>query len=141
MGKPDTSKSDADVPSLDSILMMGKPDGTSDAPKPVILMPTPTSAPAKSMLAELGPGRPIYQTANLVPLEEEWAEAKAPDGRTYYYNKRTKQTSWTKPALGVPSTSEKPKPVAMDSAPVQHLVTHGHIRYVSNLKPQPIRSK
>ncbi|WPG99480.1 Hypothetical protein R9X50_00229500 [Acrodontium crateriforme] len=26
-----------------------------------------------------------------------WAEAKAPDGRTYYYHSVTKQTSWTKP--------------------------------------------
>jgi hypothetical protein len=29
---------------------------------------------------------------------DDWREAKAPDGRTYYYNAVTKDTSWTKPA-------------------------------------------
>lgn len=27
----------------------------------------------------------------------EWSEHKAPDGRTYYYNSVTKQSSWQKP--------------------------------------------
>ena len=27
-----------------------------------------------------------------------WQEARAPDGRTYYYNTQTKETSWSKPA-------------------------------------------
>lgn len=27
----------------------------------------------------------------------EWTEHKAPDGRTYYYNNKTKQSSWEKP--------------------------------------------
>lgn len=27
----------------------------------------------------------------------EWTEHKAPDGRTYYYNNLTKQSSWQKP--------------------------------------------
>ncbi len=26
-----------------------------------------------------------------------WSEHKAPDGRTYYYNSETKQSSWQKP--------------------------------------------
>lgn len=28
---------------------------------------------------------------------EQWTEHKAPDGRTYYYNSVTKQSSWQKP--------------------------------------------
>lgn len=28
---------------------------------------------------------------------EQWTEHKAPDGRTYYYNSITKQSSWQKP--------------------------------------------
>lgn len=28
---------------------------------------------------------------------DAWTEHKAPDGRTYYYNAATKQSSWTKP--------------------------------------------
>jgi len=31
------------------------------------------------------------------PEEGEWLEALAPDGRTYYYNTVTRETSWSKP--------------------------------------------
>ena len=34
----------------------------------------------------------------------EWTEHKAPDGRTYYHNTATKQSSWEKPESGVFST-------------------------------------
>merc|ERR1712050_175410 len=30
--------------------------------------------------------------------EQEWVTHNAPNGRTYYYNNRTKQSSWEKPA-------------------------------------------
>lgn len=30
-------------------------------------------------------------------LKTVWTEHKAPDGRTYYYNNDTKQSSWEKP--------------------------------------------
>lgn len=33
-----------------------------------------------------------------------WTEHKAPDGRTYYYNSQTKESSWEKPdALKTPA--------------------------------------
>lgn len=32
------------------------------------------------------------------PTPSQWLEARAPDGRAYYYNSITKETSWTKPA-------------------------------------------
>jgi hypothetical protein len=32
------------------------------------------------------------------PLPSLWQEARAPDGRIYYYNTQTKATQWTKPA-------------------------------------------
>jgi transcription elongation regulator 1 len=31
------------------------------------------------------------------PAEEVWVENKTPDGRTYYYNARTRESSWVKP--------------------------------------------
>ena len=34
----------------------------------------------------------------LPPTPVQWQEARAPDGRTYYYNAMTKETTWTKPA-------------------------------------------
>jgi len=30
-------------------------------------------------------------------MNSEWTEHKAPDGRIYYYNNLTKQSSWEKP--------------------------------------------
>jgi pre-mRNA-processing factor 40 len=30
-------------------------------------------------------------------LNEQWTEHKSPDGRTYFYNSVTKQSSWDKP--------------------------------------------
>ncbi|KIW36960.1 hypothetical protein, variant 1 [Exophiala oligosperma] len=35
---------------------------------------------------------------NFPPTPAQWQEARAPDGRTYYYNAVTKETTWTKPA-------------------------------------------
>lgn len=32
------------------------------------------------------------------PTEEVWVENKTSDNRTYYYNARTRESSWTKPA-------------------------------------------
>lgn len=36
-------------------------------------------------------------TAAAKPAEEVWVENKTPDSRTYYYNARTRESSWTKP--------------------------------------------
>ena len=33
----------------------------------------------------------------LSPQKSNWTEHKAPDGRTYFYNHVTKQSSWEKP--------------------------------------------
>ncbi|CAH1991886.1 unnamed protein product [Acanthoscelides obtectus] len=53
----------------------------------------PTSAPST-------PG----VTASVTGAASEWSEHKAPDGRTYYYNSVTKQSSWQKPdALKTPA--------------------------------------
>jgi hypothetical protein len=36
--------------------------------------------------------------APVPPAPALWSEARAPDGRVYYYNTQTKVTQWTKPA-------------------------------------------
>uniref|UniRef100_A0A6P7FXM2 Pre-mRNA-processing factor 40 homolog A isoform X2 n=1 Tax=Diabrotica virgifera virgifera TaxID=50390 RepID=A0A6P7FXM2_DIAVI len=45
------------------------------------------------------PGVPGIVPSNIGPITpgSEWTEHKAPDGRTYYYNSVTKQSSWQKP--------------------------------------------
>jgi hypothetical protein len=39
-------------------------------------------------------GAPLSGTK---PAEEVWVENKTSDNRTYYYNARTRESSWTKP--------------------------------------------
>jgi pre-mRNA-processing factor 40 len=42
--------------------------------------------------------RPVAAAlSGLSHLLSDWTEHKAPDGRTYYYNAKTKQSSWEKP--------------------------------------------
>jgi hypothetical protein len=41
----------------------------------------------------------------------DWREATAPDGRKYYYNRRTKETTWKKPENFVEVTGKKKNPL------------------------------
>lgn len=53
----------------------------------------PVGAPTVST----NPVQPDLTQAFGTQLNAEWSEHKAPDGRTYYYNNTTKQSSWDKP--------------------------------------------
>ena len=50
--------------------------------------PSPSPTPTPTRLA----------AAAAPPLLAGWKEAKAPDGRTYYFHTETKETKWTRPA-------------------------------------------
>ncbi|XP_077975212.1 growth arrest-specific protein 7-like [Styela clava] len=41
------------------------------------------------------------------PLPPGWREAKTPDGRTYYYFKKTKETTWVRPAARYSGEKDK----------------------------------
>ncbi|CAL8095974.1 unnamed protein product [Orchesella dallaii] len=64
---------------------IGIPPPTGGMPGAVVPPPVVTSAPPQVTVTTSSSG-----TA-------EWTEHKAPDGRTYYYNNKTKQSSWEKP--------------------------------------------
>ena len=54
------------------------------------------------------------------PLPEGWKEAKAPDGRTYYYHSVTKERQWAHPltgAVGAPAAPPSTNGDAGASAP------------------------
>ncbi|CAH1134769.1 unnamed protein product [Ceutorhynchus assimilis] len=56
------------------------------------IIPPPFSVPPPGFGAAIPPVV-VPQTS----VSSEWTEHKAPDGRTYYYNNTTKQSSWQKP--------------------------------------------
>jgi hypothetical protein len=49
---------------------------------------------------ESTPSRKVEQQVNDVGGEDEWKEAKTPEGKSYYYNRRTRESSWRPPNTG-----------------------------------------
>ncbi|KAJ8916560.1 hypothetical protein NQ315_000204, partial [Exocentrus adspersus] len=73
---------------------------------------TPPLMPQLPQMPGMGPYPPMIPSFSVPPpgfgafgppgvpgvaVGEQWTEHKAPDGRTYYYNSVTKQSSWQKP--------------------------------------------
>lgn len=69
---------------------------------PPVTVPPPMAFPP-NMVPQFSIPPPRFG-APVVPPNTEWTEHKAPDGRPYYYNNITKQSSWEKPeALMTPA--------------------------------------
>ncbi|KAM5173157.1 transcription elongation regulator 1 isoform 1-T1 [Mantella aurantiaca] len=67
-------------------------------PPPGMLFPPgipPVSSPATA--SNPSPNAVHTQAPTLPPNEEIWVENKTPDGKAYFYNARTRESSWTKP--------------------------------------------
>ncbi|CAG9467684.1 unnamed protein product [Pedinophyceae sp. YPF-701] len=62
------------------------------APQPVQQQPQPMQQQQLPPAPTPAAAPPAEQ-----PLPEGWAEAKAPNGKTYYYEKATRKTQWTRP--------------------------------------------
>ncbi|KAI1615986.1 hypothetical protein EDD36DRAFT_120171 [Exophiala viscosa] len=67
----------------------------------------------------------------LPPTPVQWQEARAQDGRTYYYNAMTKETTWTKPA-DLMTPMEK----ALSSQPWKEFSTPDGRKYYYNGEPK-----
>mmetsp|Transcript_49597 Transcript_49597/g.153115 ORF Transcript_49597/g.153115 Transcript_49597/m.153115 type:complete len:569 (+) Transcript_49597:42-1748(+) len=76
-------------------------DVKSVAEKMKTIKRLPSSADAcKAAIASAA--EPVPRQAPVVP-KDEWREAKTPEGHSYYYNLRTQQSTWERPAaLGGP---------------------------------------
>jgi pre-mRNA-processing factor 40 len=76
------------------------------------------------------PGRSVAIAAEmngLPPNPVTWQEAKAPDGRTYFYNTVTRETSWSKPEAMM-----TPVERALSSQPWKEYSTPDGRKYYSN---------
>ncbi|XP_072002240.1 transcription elongation regulator 1 isoform X1 [Engystomops pustulosus] len=74
------------------------PPHIGSMPPPGMLFPPgmpPVSSPAS--VTNPSPNTAPTQAPTLPPNEEIWVENKTPDGKAYFYNARTRESSWTKP--------------------------------------------
>lgn len=62
----------------------------------------PTSMPPPA----LGSGPP-QQPPPIDPSAEIWVETKTPEGKSYFYHARTRETTWTKPEGNVKILSQE----------------------------------
>ncbi|XP_072257024.1 transcription elongation regulator 1 isoform X2 [Pyxicephalus adspersus] len=72
------------------------PPHIGSMPPPGMLFP-PGIPPVSSPAATTNPNSVHTQAPTLPPNEEIWVENKTPDGKAYFYNARTRESSWTKP--------------------------------------------
>lgn len=93
---------------------MGFPPGMPPSAQPPMGMP-----PGMHHMGMMPPG--MMQPNPLMPgggpaagnPTKDWTEHKAKDGRVYFFNTRTKQSSWEKPKEVRTLTKEAPAPVQM----------------------------
>ncbi|XP_052800504.1 pre-mRNA-processing factor 40 homolog A-like isoform X2 [Mya arenaria] len=78
--------------------MMGPPPMGGMPPGAPGVYPTPVN-PVLAATAQTNSASnsPAYVDPKPPEKKSHWTEHKAPDGRTYYYNNMTKQSSWEKP--------------------------------------------
>ena len=74
--------------------------------------------PATLLTGGAAPAPGLAVAAVVAPLPRGWKEAKARDGRTYYFHTETKETTWTRPAAApaASATADPPLPAGWKEA-------------------------
>ncbi|XP_072839249.2 pre-mRNA-processing factor 40 homolog A isoform X1 [Pogona vitticeps] len=74
------------------------PPGVNSMDSQIGLAP-PGTQPTPPVVCSVPQTTPINSSTNEEPSKQKsmWSEHKSPDGRTYYYNTETKQSTWEKP--------------------------------------------
>ncbi|KAM0838514.1 hypothetical protein ACQ4PT_060925 [Festuca glaucescens] len=79
-----------------SVPPVAQPWGT--APGQGVPLVSPMVQPGHQSLSASSPPLANVQVSSTDPSSSDWQEHSSGDGKKYYYNKRTKQSSWEKPA-------------------------------------------
>ena len=113
-----------DSPSTTATAMAGIAPVVRKLPVTQRVAISPTREKDDSELPRLGnldDSRTEYTSAPSVitpAAQDEWKQAKTPEGKSYYYNRRTRESSWKAPATGIiiplPADSSNPKPLRVN---------------------------
>ncbi|XP_013421515.1 pre-mRNA-processing factor 40 homolog A [Lingula anatina] len=81
-----------------SAVISAPPTNTAGQPQTGGFQTMPQQMATQSSLpVEMSPAGTLAESGPMPPKKSNWTEHKAPDGRTYFYNATTKQSSWEKP--------------------------------------------
>ncbi|CAD6188428.1 unnamed protein product [Caenorhabditis auriculariae] len=120
---------------LQQQILMQRAIASAASPMPILNVPLPTG-PARPAPMLVPPGMAVEDATSSSPQipqsssTSDWTEHKHTDGRVYYHNRVTKESSWTKPEdLKTPQEKAQPKPSTGSQVWREYKTAEGRIYY------------